>query len=121
MPTGYTPIYQILKDGIDITDHFNDRCVQMRVDLTSGDGDNDMCLFTIDDRDWPVARPSVGDRLRILMGYVEVRERVTGPCSALGATLGLVRHGPSVTRIEGLPRCSLLGDAPGRAHGDVQQ
>ncbi|BCM87892.1 hypothetical protein [Methylobacterium indicum] len=72
MPTGYTPIFQIFKGGENITGRFQDRAVSIRVDSTSGRGDQNTCAITIDDRDWRVARPKVGDYLEIHLGYEEV-------------------------------------------------
>lgn len=72
MGTGFTPLYKIEKDGIDITDHFNDRTTMIRVDLDSGNGGGDSASITLDDRDWAIARPNVGDRLKIWLGYAEV-------------------------------------------------
>ena len=72
MPTGYTPIYRIEKDGLDITGHFNDRLISIRVDLAGGDGTGDTAAIVLDDRDWLIATPNVGDRLKIYLGYVEV-------------------------------------------------
>ena len=70
MPTGYTPIYRITHNDFDITGQFNDRCTQMRIDYATDD--DDTALFTLDDRDWAIASPNVGDRIKIWLGYVEV-------------------------------------------------
>lgn len=72
MPTGYTPVYQIKKGDIDITGHFQDRCLQIRVDFAGGDGQGDTATFTLDDRDWLIARPNPGERLKLWLGYAEV-------------------------------------------------
>ncbi|BAR61995.1 hypothetical protein NK6_8851 [Bradyrhizobium diazoefficiens] len=72
MPTGYTPIYRIYKGGVDITDRFNDRCTQIKVDLTAGGGDSDHCTITLDDRDWAISRPYPGETLGIWLGYEEL-------------------------------------------------
>ncbi|MGH1591021.1 hypothetical protein ACRBEV_24960 [Methylobacterium phyllosphaerae] len=69
MANGYIPIYQITKDGLDITGHFSDRCVQLRIDSS---GEMDTVTFTIDDRDWAVARPNVGDKVSVSLGCAEV-------------------------------------------------
>ena len=60
VPTGYTPIYRIEKGGIDITDRFNDRTTQIKVELQAGGGNDDQCTITLDDRDWAIARPIPG-------------------------------------------------------------
>ncbi len=72
MPTGYTPIFQIFKGGENITGRFQDRTTSIRVDSTSGNGDQNTCAITLDDRDWRIARPKVGDYLEIHLGYEEV-------------------------------------------------
>ncbi|MGX9944845.1 phage late control D family protein [Bradyrhizobium denitrificans] len=72
MTTGYTPIYRIMKDGVDITGQFNDRTLQIKVDLQAGNGNDDQCTVLIDDRDWRIARPLTGDVLGVWLGYVEV-------------------------------------------------
>lgn len=63
MPTGYTPIYKILKGGIDITDRFDDRTTEIEIILKGGDGDSDTCTIKVDDRDWRVATVDVGANL----------------------------------------------------------
>jgi uncharacterized protein len=70
--TGYTPIYQIFKDGADITDRFNDRTISMKITLQAGGGQGDICQISVDDRDWRVARPFNGDFLEIWLGYAEI-------------------------------------------------
>ncbi|WP_029083397.1 phage late control D family protein [Bradyrhizobium sp. th.b2] len=72
MTTGYTPIYRVFKGGEDITGRLNDRTLQIRVDLQSGNGNDDQCTILIDDRDWRVARPLTGETLQIWLGYQEV-------------------------------------------------
>lgn len=72
MTTGYTPIYRIMKDDVDITSRFNDRTTQINVELNSGGGEGDRCVIKVDDRDWRVARPFPGDNLDIWLGYQEV-------------------------------------------------
>lgn len=72
MPTGYTPIYRVYKDGNDVTGRFNDRSISIEVELFSGGGEGDRCQISVDDRDWRVAHPYVGDKLEIYLGYQEV-------------------------------------------------
>lgn len=72
MTTGYTPIYRVYKGGEDITGRLNDRTLQIRVDLQSGNGNDDQCTILVDDRDWRVARPLTGESLQIWLGYTEV-------------------------------------------------
>jgi phage protein D len=72
VPTGYTPIYRIYKGGIDITDHFNDRTTQIKVELTAGGGEGDRCEIVVDDRDWRIARPFGGEQIQIWLGYQEI-------------------------------------------------
>ncbi len=61
-----------MKGGVDITDRFNDRTLEIKVELTAGGGDQDKCLIVVDDRDWKIATPSTGDYLDIYLGYKEV-------------------------------------------------
>ncbi|MEH2517506.1 phage protein D [Bradyrhizobium sp. AZCC 1610] len=72
MPTGYTPIYRIEKGGINITDRFNDRCTQIKIDLQAGNGESDQCTITLDDRDWAISRPFPGETIGIWLGYEEL-------------------------------------------------
>jgi phage protein D len=72
MPTGYTPIYKIMKGGQDITSHFNDRTTEISVTLKGGGGDSDTCKITVDDRDWRIATVEVGVKLEVYLGYKEV-------------------------------------------------
>jgi phage protein D len=61
-----------MKGGIDITNHFNDRTTEIKVELVSGGGNGDQCTIKIDDRDWRIARPYPGETLSIWLGYQEV-------------------------------------------------
>jgi phage protein D len=70
--TGYTPIYRIHRNGEDITGQFNDRTLQIKVDLQSGNGNDDQCTILVDDRDWRIARPITGESIQIWLGYIEV-------------------------------------------------
>jgi phage protein D len=70
--TGYTPIYRVFKGGEDITGRLNDRTLQIKVDLQSGNGNDDQCTILIDDRDWRVARPTTGEDIQVWLGYQEV-------------------------------------------------
>lgn len=72
MPTGYTPIYRVMKGDVDITGRFNDRTTEIKVELASGNGEGDKCVIKLDDRDWKIARPVPGDYLEIYLGYEEV-------------------------------------------------
>jgi phage protein D len=72
VPTGYTPIYRILKDGVDVTARFNDRTTQIKVELISDGEEGDRATIVVDDRDWRIARPFPGDFLDISLGYAEV-------------------------------------------------
>jgi uncharacterized protein len=72
VPTGYTPIYRIMKGGIDITDHFNDRTTQIKVELVAGGGEGDRCVIMIDDRDWAVAAVEPGEAIQVYLGYQEI-------------------------------------------------
>ena len=72
MPTGYTPIYKIVKDGLDLTTRFDDRATSITVQLKDGGGDADTCQISIDDRDWRIATVQPGARLEVFLGYKEV-------------------------------------------------
>lgn len=72
MPTGFTPIYKIVKDGDDITSKFNDRATSITVQLKDGGGDADTCQISVDDRDWKIATVQPGARLEVFLGYKEV-------------------------------------------------
>lgn len=72
MPVGYTPIYRIFKNGDDITNHFNDRTTEIVVDLTIGQGQADRFSIILDDRDFAIASPALGEPLEIYLGYQEV-------------------------------------------------
>jgi phage protein D len=72
MPVGYTPIYKIVKDGLDLTSKFNDRATSITVQLKDGGGDADTCQISIDDRDWKIATVQPGARLEVFLGYKEV-------------------------------------------------
>ncbi|MCS3449838.1 phage protein D [Bradyrhizobium elkanii] len=72
MATGYTPIYRVMKGGIDITGNFNDRTTQIKVELIAGGGEGDNCTITLDDRDWALAAVDPGDQIGVYLGYKEV-------------------------------------------------
>lgn len=73
MPAGaYTPKFEIWKGGENFTANFNNRAVSIQVDLVSGNGGGDTCAITVDDRDYLVASPHVGDGLEIHLGYEEI-------------------------------------------------
>lgn len=71
MPTGYTPIYKIMKGGLDITNHFNDRTTEIQVVLKNA-GDSATCKITVDDRDWRIDTVEVGVKIEVYLGYKEV-------------------------------------------------
>lgn len=68
----YTPTFVIEKGGQNITNNFQDRAISIEVQLCAGEGMQDTCTIAIDDRDWLVAMPHVGDALQVYMGYEEV-------------------------------------------------
>lgn len=72
MSTGYTPIYKIEREGVDITSAFNERCTSMRIDFASTDGGDDIATFVLNDRDWRIAYPPLSENLAIHLGYEEV-------------------------------------------------
>jgi phage protein D len=61
-----------MRNGIDITGRFNDRTTQIKVDLTAGGGEGDICTIMLDDRDWRIVRPYPGENISLWLGYQEV-------------------------------------------------
>lgn len=73
MPTGaFTPIFEIYKGGESRTANFRNRAVSIEVNLVSGNGGGDSCSITVDDRDWLMATPQVGDGIEVYLGYEEI-------------------------------------------------
>lgn len=73
MPAGaYTPSFEIWKGGENVTANFLNRATSIEVDLASGNGMADQCSVTVDDRDWLVSKPNVGDGIEIYLGYKEI-------------------------------------------------
>lgn len=68
----YTPTFMIYKGGENITANFNNRALDIRVELASGHGAQDTCTITVDDRDWLLALPQVDDGIEVYLGYEEV-------------------------------------------------
>ena len=71
---GLTPTFRIERGGDDITTTIADRLVTLRVASYSGGGAADTATITLDDRNWNIVLPSVGEdasTLSISMGYVE--------------------------------------------------
>lgn len=71
---GFTPLFQITKDGDDITDSFSDRLVSITVTSVDGGGESDTVDILLDDRDWVIAIPNVGENsgtLHVFLGYKE--------------------------------------------------
>ena len=73
MPKGvYTPKFEIYKGGENITANFQNRALEIKVELQSGNGSQDTCTITVDDRDWLLALPQVNDGIEVYLGYEEV-------------------------------------------------
>lgn len=71
---GYTPAFSISKGGEDITGNFQDRIISITVSSYEGGGSSDTAEVVIDDRDWTVAAPSIGEGSAVLaigLGYRE--------------------------------------------------
>ena len=71
---GISPAFTISKSGEDITSRIADRLLSIKVESREGGGDADIADITIDDRDWNITSPSIGEgsaSLQISMGYVE--------------------------------------------------
>jgi phage protein D len=86
MATGYTPIYRIMKGGIDITGNFNDRCTQIKVELIAGGGEGDNCTITLDDRDWAIQAVDPGDQIGLYLGYKEIGLAYLGTYNLIDVT-----------------------------------
>jgi uncharacterized protein YdeI (BOF family) len=63
MPTGYTPIYKIVKHVLDLTSIFNDVATSITVKLKNRYDEGDTCQINIDDRDWKIATVQPNARL----------------------------------------------------------
>ena len=72
---GYTPQYVIYKDGDDITGHFNDRVVMLKVESKSSGGEADSLDISLDDRDYAISAVNTSGpdatSLAIALGYLE--------------------------------------------------
>lgn len=68
----FTPVFQIYKGGENITANFQNRALDIKVELASGNGAQDTCTITVDDRDWLLALPQVDDAIEVYLGYEEV-------------------------------------------------
>ena len=71
---GITPAFTVSKGGEDITSRIADRLLSIKVESHEGGGDADTADITIDDRDWNISSPSIGEgsaTLAISMGYAE--------------------------------------------------
>lgn len=70
LTTGYTPIFQVLKDSKDITAQLQDRLVEVKTTQTET-SEVGQVEFIFDDRDWALALPQIEDQITFLMGYKE--------------------------------------------------
>jgi uncharacterized protein len=70
LTTGYTPIFQVLKDGKDITAQLQDRLVEVKA-MQTETSEVGQVEFVFDDRDWALALPQKDDQITFLMGYKE--------------------------------------------------
>ncbi len=71
---GLTPIFTVSQSGEYITSHLADRLVMIKIESREGGGDADTLDLTLDDRDWNIASPSIGEgsvTLSVSMGYAE--------------------------------------------------
>jgi phage protein D len=124
MPQGaYTPIFEIWKGGENYTVNFNNRTVQIQVDLVSGGGAGDTCQITVDDRDWLISTPQVGDGLEVYLGYKEVglarmgvfqTDRVT----FTGPPKGITIHGTGAS-FAGSIKSHVVKNFDGKSLGDI--
>lgn len=70
LTTGYTPIFQVIKDGKDITSQLQDRLVEVEIEQTEF-SEIGHVQFVFDDRDWALQLPQAKDKISFLMGYKE--------------------------------------------------
>lgn len=71
---GHTPTFSISKDGDDISAKIGDRVLSIRVESRDGGGEADVVDIALDDRDWNITAPSIGDgsaSLSVALGYAE--------------------------------------------------
>lgn len=71
---GFTPVFRVERNGDDITSTIADRLISLRITSYQGGGDSDQATLTVDDRDWNIALPNVGESastLAIYLGYAE--------------------------------------------------
>ena len=71
---GIIPVFSINKGGEDITSNFADRVVLIKVESRDGGGDADVIDISLDDRDWIIATPSIGEgsqTVQVNLGYAE--------------------------------------------------
>lgn len=69
---GLTPSFAVVRNGDDITNTIADRVISLRVSSYEGGGDTDQATLVVDDRDWNIDLPNVGDgasTLGIYLGY----------------------------------------------------
>ncbi|WP_043345362.1 hypothetical protein [Methylobacterium sp. B1] len=124
MPQGaYTPIFEIWKGGENYTANFNNRTVQIQVDLVSGGGGGDTCQITVDDRDWLISTPQVGDGLEIYLGYAEVGLARTGVFQTdrvtfTGPPKGITIHGTGAS-FAGSIKSHVVKNFDGKSLGDI--
>lgn len=64
------PAFSISLGGADITGRFDDRLIDMNVDLVDGH-ESDSVTFKLDDRDFALSAPPTDAELSISLGYVE--------------------------------------------------
>lgn len=126
MPIGYTPIYRITKDDLDITDRFNDRMLSIQVTMVSGGGDADRIQIALDNRDYKLATPDVGALIKLELGYKEIGyadegtfeindyEYKGGPHSLIitGTSIGFMGalKAPAFAAHDGQPLGDIIGD-----------
>ena len=71
---GFTPVFSVTKGGEDVTSNFSDRMLSIKIESKDGGGDADTVDIVLDDRDWKIATPSIGEgsaTLVVSMGYAE--------------------------------------------------
>jgi phage protein D len=64
------PAFSISSGGADITGHFNDRLLDLKLTVHAGH-ENDELTLNLDDRDFAIAAPPTGEQLGVSLGYDE--------------------------------------------------
>lgn len=67
---GHTPIFRVERGNSDITSTIADRLISIKVEFYYGGGEADRLTLVVDDRDWNIDIPSVGEDASTLAFYL---------------------------------------------------